>query len=120
MGKAKKLAAARPNIAEGWNPKQHAVTAEPLVLIFCPTRELANQIFDDARRLCYRSMLRPCVVYGGAPSGLQREELQKGCDILIGTPGRILDFMGQPRVLSLRRVRYVWIRDIETLAHLSY
>lgn len=81
--------------------------AEPLVLIVCPTRELATQIFDESRRLCYRSMLRPCVAYGGAPTGLQREELQKGCDILIATPGRLLDFMKQTHVLSLRRVRYV-------------
>ncbi|GLI75586.1 hypothetical protein PoHVEF18_003843 [Penicillium ochrochloron] len=115
MGKAKKLAAPRPNIAEGWDPKVNAVRAEPLVLIVCPTRELANQIFDDARRLCYRSMLRPCVVYGGAPARLQREELQKGCDILIGTPGRILDFMRQPHVLSLRRVRYTVIDEADEL-----
>lgn len=107
MGKARKLAAPRPNTSEGFNPATDAVRAEPLVLIVCPTRELATQIFDESRRLCYRSMLRPCVVYGGAPSGLQREELQKGCDILIATPGRLLDFMSQTHVLSLRRVRYV-------------
>ncbi|KAF3390306.1 ATP-dependent RNA helicase ded1 [Penicillium rolfsii] len=115
MGKAKKLAAPRPNIVEGWNPKCDAVLAEPLVLIICPTRELANQIFDDARRLCYRSMLRPCVVYGGAPAPLQREELQKGCDILIGTPGRILDFLRQRHVLTLRRVRYTVIDEADEL-----
>ena len=108
MGKAKKLAAARPNLAEEFIPSVHGVTAEPLVLIVCPTRELATQIFDETRRLCYRSMLRPCVAYGGAPVRLQREELLKGCDILIGSPGRIIDFMGQPNVLSLRRVRYVF------------
>lgn len=109
MGKAKKLAAPRPNVVGGdFNPKTDGVRAEPLVLVVCPTRELATQIFDDARRLCYRSMLRPCVAYGGVPSRLQREELQRGCDILIGTPGRIIDFMGQGHVLSLRRVKYVW------------
>jgi len=108
MGKAKKLAAPRPNvIGVDFDPKIHGVRAEPLVLVVCPTRELATQIFDDARRLCYRSMLRPCVAYGGVPSRLQREELQKGCDILIGTPGRIIDFMSQGHILSLRRVRYV-------------
>lgn len=105
MGKAKKLAAPRPNAAGNFDPKTDAVRAEPLVLIVCPTRELATQIFDDARRFCYRSMMRPCVVYGGAPARFQREELQRGCDILVGTPGRIIDFMGQPHVLSLRRVR---------------
>jgi ATP-dependent RNA helicase DDX3X len=106
MGKAKKLAARRPNIAESvFDYKVDGVRAEPLVLIVCPTRELATQIFDDARRLCYRSMLRPCVAYGGCPPRFQRDELRKGCDILIGTPGRIIDFMGQGHVLSLSRVK---------------
>lgn len=105
MGKAKKLAAPRPNLAAGFNPSTDSVRAEPLVLIVAPTRELSTQIFDEARRLCYRSMLRPCVAYGGAPTRDQREELQKGCDILIATPGRLLDFMEQPHVLSLSRVK---------------
>ncbi|KXG46145.1 uncharacterized protein PGRI_050010 [Penicillium griseofulvum] len=115
MGKARKLAAPRPNTAERFNPREDAVRAEPLVLIVCPTRELATQIFDEARRLCYRSMLRPCVVYGGAPSRLQREELQKGCDILIATPGRLIDFMEQTHVLSLRRVRYTVIDEADEM-----
>lgn len=105
MGKAKKLAAPRPNVASGFNPHVDGVRAEPLVLIVAPTRELSTQIFDEARRLCYRSMLRPCVVYGGAPVREQREELQKGCDVLIGTPGRLLDFMDKPHILSLQRVK---------------
>ncbi len=64
MGKAKKLCAPRPNPAL-LEPGQRAhVRAEPLVLIVAPTRELATQIFDEARRFCYRSMLRPSVVYG--------------------------------------------------------
>lgn len=106
MGKAKKLAAPRPNPGEAYDPKVNAVRAEPLVLIIVPTRELACQIFDEARRLCYRSMLRPCVAYGGGPVSHQRMELQRGCDILIGTPGRLIDFMGKGHILSLRRVRY--------------
>ncbi|KAL1973839.1 hypothetical protein VTN31DRAFT_5399 [Thermomyces dupontii] len=117
MGKAKKLAAARPNLAAGFNPATDAVTAEPLVLVIAPTRELATQIFDEARRLCYRSMLRPCVVYGGGPVSAQRLELQKGCDILIGTPGRLLDFMGKPHILSLRRVKYTIIDEADEMLH---
>ncbi|KAE8148109.1 putative DEAD/DEAH box RNA helicase [Aspergillus avenaceus] len=115
MGKAKKLAAPRPNLAEGYDPTVDAVRAEPLVLIVAPTRELATQLFDEARRLCYRSMLRPCVVYGGAPTRDQREELRRGCDILIGTPGRILDFMDKPHILSLRRVKYTIIDEADEL-----
>jgi len=81
------------------------VRAEPLILIVAPTRELATQIFDEARRLCYRSMLRPCVVYGGAPSGEQMDELRKGCDVLVATPGRLQDFMQRESLLSLGRVK---------------
>jgi ATP-dependent RNA helicase DDX3X len=105
MGKAKKLAAPRPRITPDFDLRRDGVRAEPLVLIVCPTRELATQIFDEARRLCYRSMLRPCVAYGGAPSKGQKDELRKGCDILIATPGRLMDFMRQPNLLSLARVR---------------
>lgn len=103
MGKAKKLAAPRPNVANG--EAYQAVRAEPLILIIAPTRELATQIFDESRRLCYRTMLRPCVVYGGGPIRDQREELGKGCDVLIATPGRLQDFMQRGEVLSLRRLK---------------
>ncbi|KAJ5726281.1 Helicase C-terminal [Penicillium malachiteum] len=120
MGKAKKLAAARPDVTKEYNPAEDGVRAEPLVLVVCPTRELATQIFDEARRLCYRSMLRPCVAYGGAPARFQRDELRKGCDILIGTPGRILDFMGQPHVLSLRRVRFTVIDEADELLQIDW
>ncbi|XHG09393.1 hypothetical protein AWENTII_012455 [Aspergillus wentii] len=115
MGKAKKLAAPRPNLGAGFDPAVDTVRAEPLVVVVAPTRELATQIFDEARRLCYRSMLRPCVVYGGAPVRDQRDELQKGCDILIGTPGRLLDFMDKPHILSLRRVKYTIIDEADEL-----
>lgn len=105
MGKVKKLAGRRPNLANGFNPEVDAVRAEPLILVVAPTRELCTQIFDEARRLCYRSMLRPCVAYGGAPKREQQDELQRGCDILIATPGRLLDYMSMPHVLTLGRVR---------------
>lgn len=104
MGKAKKLAAPRPNLTKPWT-REEGVRAEPLILVVAPTRELATQIFDEARRLCYRSMLRPCVAYGGAPTGEQMDELKKGCDVLIATPGRLMDFMGRGHLLSLSRVK---------------
>lgn len=104
MGKAPVLAAPRPNPAR-YNPLTDRVRAEPLVLVVCPTRELACQIFDEARRLCYRTMMRPCVIYGGAPTKLQREQLEMGCDILIATPGRLMDFMSNMNLLSLKRLK---------------
>lgn len=104
MGKAKKLAAKRPDPST-YDPSTDRVRAEPLVLVICPTRELCIQIFDECRRLCYRTMLRPCIAYGGGPIGNQIEELAKGCDIIVSTPGRLKDLISKPSVLSLRRVR---------------
>lgn len=114
MGKAKKLAAPRPNpltFQEGVDE----VTAEPLVLIVVPTRELAVQIFNEARKFCYRTMLRPCVVYGGVPTRQQISLLTKGCDVLIGTPGRLTDFIQRPNVLTLRRLKYMILDEADEM-----
>lgn len=106
MGKAKKLSAPKPNVMDPtYDPKRHKVKAEPLVVVVVPTRELAVQIFDEARRMCYRSMLRPCVVYGGLPYPVCRDELGKGCDVLIATPGRLCDLMDKPDILTMSRVK---------------
>ena len=105
MGKARKLSKPKP-LMESYDPKVDAMQAEPLVVVLCPTRELAIQIWYEARKMCYRSMLRPLVIYGGASRQNQTAELQRGCDILIGTPGRICDLVeNSPQWLSLRRVK---------------
>lgn len=134
MGKAKKLAAPRPNPATLEPGVTASVRAEPLVLIVAPSRELATQIFDEARRFCYRTMLRPCVIYGGGPvveqvsfsltshqhfliRYEQMNQLCKGCDILIATPGRLCDFIDRPHVLSLHRLRYMVIDEADEMLH---
>ncbi|KAF2198946.1 DEAD-domain-containing protein [Delitschia confertaspora ATCC 74209] len=114
MGKAKALAAPRPN-PKGYNRMTDRVRAEPLVLIVCPTRELACQIFDDCRRLCYRTQLRPCVIYGGAPTRTQRESLEMGCDVLIATPGRLMDFMQQQNLVAFHRLKFTVIDEADEL-----
>ncbi|CAE7207608.1 ATP-dependent RNA helicase DED1 [Pyrenophora teres f. teres] len=114
MGKARQLAAPRPNPVR-YNPLTDKVRAEPLVLVVCPTRELACQTFDEARRLCYRTMLRPCVIYGGAPTKNQREQLEMGCDILIATPGRLMDFAQNANLLSFRRLKFTIIDEADEL-----
>ncbi|MCJ1465446.1 hypothetical protein MMC07_004064 [Pseudocyphellaria aurata] len=115
MGKVKRLAAPRPDLTRPYISAVNGVRAEPLILVVAPTRELATQIFDEARRLCYRSMLRPCVIYGGAPAGEQVEELRKGCDVLIATPGRLIDFMERMNLLSLSRVKFTIIDEADEM-----
>ncbi|KAK8070971.1 DEAD/DEAH box helicase [Apiospora hydei] len=119
MGKAKKLAAPRPSPSDiefGCGP----VRAEPLVVVVVPTRELAVQIFNEARKFCYRTMLRPCVVYGGGPMRDQIYQLGKGCDILIASPGRLIDLMDRPHVLTLRRVKYMVIDEADEMLHADW
>ncbi len=70
----------------------------PLCLILAPTRELASQIFDESRKFSYRSRVRPCVVYGGADIGGQIRELERGCHLLVATPGRLVDMLERGRV----------------------
>lgn len=115
MGKAKKLAAPRPSPQQYEDNMGRRVRAEPLVVIICPARELAIQIFNEARKFCYRTMLRPCVVYGGGPLGEQIGQLQRGCDVLVASPGRLIDMMNRPDVLSLRRVKYMVIDEADEM-----
>jgi ATP-dependent RNA helicase DDX3X len=116
MGKAKKLCAPRPNPATFVPDPRNFARAEPLLLIVCPNRELAVQIFNEARRFCYRSMLRPCVVYGGGPRRDQLNQIAKGCDVLIGTPGRLVDFItNEPERLSLCRLKYMIVDEADEM-----
>ncbi|KAI5846516.1 P-loop containing nucleoside triphosphate hydrolase protein [Morchella snyderi] len=114
MGKAKRIAAARPY--DG----QRGYIAEPLVLIVAPTRELATQIFDECRRFCYRSMLRPCVIYGGADAITQKMELERGCDILVATPGRLTDFLERGKILTLKRLKFVVIDEADEMLDMGF
>jgi ATP-dependent RNA helicase DDX3X len=117
MGKAKKLAAPRPNPATYQHGIDAPARAEPLVVIVAPSRELGIQIFNEARKFCYRTMLRPCVVYGGGPIRGQLEQLSRGCDVLIASPGRLIDIMNRPNHLSLRRVKFMVIDEADEMLH---
>jgi len=76
----------------------------PRALVLAPTRELAVQIFDEARKFSYGSPARPVVVYGGTDTRQQLTDLDRGCDILVATPGRLVDFLERRRV-SLSQVK---------------
>lgn len=73
---------------------------EPQTLVVAPTRELAIQIFMDARKFAYSTMLRPVVLYGGTSVGYQLRQVEQGCNILVGTPGRLIDVIGKGKVCA--------------------
>lgn len=75
-------------------------------LVLAPTRELALQISDSFTAYGKYAGLRNAVIYGGVPQKRQTDKLRKGCDILVATPGRLLDLMEQ---------KYIDLKDIKVL-----
>ena len=70
----------------------------PVVAILSPTRELAIQIFLEAKKFSFGTNIKPVVVYGGVSVNHQLNRLEMGCHILVATPGRLDDFVGRGRV----------------------
>ncbi len=88
-------------------------------LVLAPTRELALQIHRDAEILGKDTGLKFGLAYGGVDYDKQRNELQRGVDILIGTPGRIIDYYKQ-RVFTLREVDVVVLDEADRMFDLGF
>ena len=69
--------------------------ADPRAMILAPTRELAIQIHKDAEKFCAGLGLKFALVYGGVDYDKQRAQLTSGCDVIIATPGRLIDYVRQ-------------------------
>ncbi|XP_059049145.1 putative ATP-dependent RNA helicase Pl10 isoform X2 [Achroia grisella] len=95
-------------------PKQY-----PLGLVLAPTRELATQIYDEARKFAYRSRVRPCVVYGGSPIHEQFRELERGCHLLVATPGRLVDMLARGRV-GLDHCRHLVLDEADRMLDMGF
>ncbi|VUZ46701.1 unnamed protein product [Hymenolepis diminuta] len=93
--------------------------ASPTCLILAPTRELSCQIFDEARRFAYRSEMKPCVVYGGAPVNNQLRDLSRGCDILVATPGRLVDVIGREKV-TLENIKFLVLDEADRMLDMGF
>ncbi|KAM9710841.1 DEAD-box helicase 3 X-linked a isoform 12-T12 [Menidia menidia] len=91
----------------------------PLSLVLAPTRELALQIYDEARKVAYRSRVRPCVVYGGADIGQQIRELERGCHLLVATPGRLVDMMERGKI-GLDYCNYLVLDEADRMLDMGF
>ncbi|MBR7551849.1 DEAD/DEAH box helicase, partial [Mycobacterium tuberculosis] len=83
-------------------------------LVIAPTRELAIQIEKDARAIGRHTGLRIALIYGGVDYDKQRQLLRDGCDIIIATPGRLLDYYKQ-QVFSLSFVEEMVIDEADRM-----
>ncbi len=88
-------------------------------LILAPTRELAIQIHKDAELLAGNCDFRIALAYGGTDYDKQRKQIQEGADILIGTPGRIIDYFKQ-KVFSLKRAQVAVLDEADRMFDLGF
>lgn len=106
-------------LKKGFQPGPRGRKAFPAALVLSPTRELSSQIYDEARKFCYQTGIRPVVVYGGAPQQQQLRELERGCDFLVATPGRLIDIMDRARV-SLERVQFLALDEADRMLDMGF
>lgn len=91
----------------------------PIVLVLAPTRELAVQIKEEADRFGRSSRIKNTCLYGGTPKGPQARDLDRGVEIVIATPGRLIDFLDSGRT-NLRRVTYLVLDEADRMLDMGF
>ena len=92
---------------------------EPRALIVLPTRELALQVAEHAQQLSHGTGLRICTVYGGVGYAPQEQALRKGVDVVIATPGRLLDHM-EKRNVTLAALKILVLDEADRMLDIGF
>lgn len=100
-------------------PRTTIAKGYPTSLVLAPTRELVSQIYEESRKFAYRSWVRPCVVYGGADIGTQIRQISAGCDLLVATPGRLVDLLERGRI-SLANIKYLVLDEADRMLDMGF
>jgi superfamily II DNA/RNA helicase len=91
----------------------------PIALVLAPTRELAVQIQQECTKFGTNSRIRNTAVYGGAPKGPQIRDLQRGVEVVIATPGRLIDMLETGKT-NLRRVTYLVMDEADRMLDMGF
>ncbi|MBF8290099.1 MAG: box helicase-like protein [Chloroflexi bacterium] len=105
----------RKHANTSFSPARHPVRA----LILVPTRELAMQVDDSVHTYGRTVPLRPTVVFGGVPIEPQTKELRAGVEILVATPGRLLDHVGQ-KTVNLGQVEILVLDEADRMLDMGF
>jgi len=104
-------------ILERLHPRKRG--ADPQALVLTPTRELAVQVRDECTKLAAGRKVHVVAVYGGKPIRSQIEKLTRGAEIVVGTPGRVMDLMDRG-VLMLGRLRFVVLDEADRMLDIGF
>lgn len=91
----------------------------PIVLVLAPTRELAQQIQEVAVEFGKTSKIKSTCIFGGAPKGAQIRDLENGCEIVIATPGRLIDILEMGKT-NLRRCTYLVLDEADRMLDMGF
>ena len=91
----------------------------PIVLVLAPTRELAVQIQQECQKFGSSSRIKNTCVYGGQPKHTQASALRSGIEIVIATPGRLIDFLDS-RTTNLKRVTYLVLDEADRMLDMGF
>merc|ERR1719245_215450 len=118
-GSGKTLAYLLPGVIHT-NAQRHLERGDgPIVLILAPTRELAQQIQEEAQDFGKSSRIKNTCVFGGAPKGPQLRDIENGAEIVIATPGRLIDFL-EANKISLRRTTYLVLDEADRMLDMGF
>ena len=119
-GTGKTAAFAIPILQNLYLDKQNKSSKRSIkALVLAPTRELALQIHDNFREYGKHLDLRTTVIFGGVPQSKQVKTLKQGVDILVATPGRLLDLI-QQRKLTLQEVSYLVLDEADRMLDMGF
>lgn len=93
--------------------------AAPRAVILAPTRELCSQIFNEAVKFTHRSPFRAVQIYGGTDAKSQLTVLSRGCDILVATPGRLIDFIDRG-VMTMEKVQILCLDEADRMLDMGF
>jgi ATP-dependent RNA helicase DeaD len=99
--------------------KIHRREAAPQAIILVPTRELAVQVREELVKLSFGRKVHTVALYGGKPIRSQIEKLQRGAEVVVGTPGRVLDHIGRG-TLKLGEVRILVLDEADRMLDIGF
>ena len=118
-GTGKTAAFAIPILQQIYETKDHKADRKIQALVLTPTRELALQIYENFRLYAKYLNILSTTIYGGVSQKRQEDALRRGVDVVIATPGRLLDLMNQG-VISLKNVKYLVLDEADQMLDMGF